>query len=154
MMLVSFQLFLRQGKGLFTHQRRNGHSNPLRSRTFVICAITFRYAIPLTQRPRDALPRPLFGFSVTGFALVCRIAQDAPYRGSLPSCFPCSCWNSALIQQTCNRSDIEPLFGIHLEHHANHTGLAFQHFIVSKRQKCPSSSRSGIRTGLRKVYSL
>ena len=74
MMLVSSQLFLRRGKGLFTHQRRNGHGNPLRSRALVIRAISFRYAIPLTQRPCDALPRTQFGFSVAGRSLVRRIA--------------------------------------------------------------------------------
>jgi len=52
----------------------------------MICAITFRYAIPLTQQPRDALPRPLFGFSIAGRALVRRIAlgnSGLPLKGQI-----------------------------------------------------------------------
>jgi hypothetical protein len=52
MVPVSFQLFLHQGKGPFTHHRRNGQANPLRSRTLVICIAAFRHVFPLTQQPR------------------------------------------------------------------------------------------------------
>src|SRR6202166_5149995 len=57
MMLVLGQLLLCQGKCLFTHQRRNGHFDPVRARPLSMAVSSIRNAVLLTKRSGDALTR-------------------------------------------------------------------------------------------------
>src|SRR5437899_4785688 len=87
MMLVLGQLFLCQSKSLFTHQRRNGHFDPVRARPITMTVASVRGTVPLTQRPRDALSFRLFGFAEARFAFIGRVAQQSPHRRSFPASF-------------------------------------------------------------------
>src|SRR5690348_7233337 len=57
MMLVLGQLLLCQGECLSTHQRRNGHFDPVRARPLTMAVGSIRNAILLTKRSGDALTR-------------------------------------------------------------------------------------------------
>src|SRR5205807_7516372 len=46
MMLVLGQLFLCQSKSLFTHQRRNGHFDPVRARPITMTVASVRGTVP------------------------------------------------------------------------------------------------------------
>ncbi len=86
-MLVLGQLFLCQSKCLFTHQRRDGHFDPVRARPITMTVASVRGTVPLTQRPRDALSFRLFGFAEARFAFIGRVAQQSPHRRSFPASF-------------------------------------------------------------------
>jgi len=48
-MLVLGQLLSYQSKCLFTHQRRNGHFDPVRARPIPMTVASVRGTVPLTQ---------------------------------------------------------------------------------------------------------
>jgi hypothetical protein len=56
-MFVLGQLLLCQSKSFFTHQRRNGHFNPVGTRSLTMAVGSIRNAVLLTKRSGDALPR-------------------------------------------------------------------------------------------------
>src|SRR6266508_3321281 len=107
MMLVRLQLLLCQREHLFAHQCRHRDLNPLRARPLMTTNVAARKGLSLTQRARDALPGPLFGFAIAGSPAIRGIAQHAPNGGSLPAALAGPCCNLTLIQQTCDGIDAE-----------------------------------------------
>src|SRR5436309_14803582 len=108
MMLILGQLFLCQSKCLFTHQSRNGHFDPVRTRPITMTVASMRGTVPLAQWPRDALSFWLFGFAVARFTYIGRLAQQSPHRRSFLASYSRSRRNPSLIQETGNRIDAQP----------------------------------------------
>src|SRR5215471_21115146 len=129
MAFVLLQLLLRQREHLFAHQSRHGYFEPFRARPFMTTPGATRQAFPLTEWACDALPRPQLGLAIAGDPSIRGIAQHAPNRGSFPAALACPSGNLALIEQSRDGIDAEPLLGINLKHHANDPGLGLDHFL-------------------------
>src|SRR6516164_10801121 len=134
MTFVLLQLLLRQREYLFAHQCLNRNLNPLLARPFMTSTIATRPSFPLAQGAGDPLSGTRLGFTVAGGPAIGRVAQHSPNRRSFPAPLPRARSDLAFIQQTSDRVDTEALLCIDLKHHPHHSGLAFDHFVESRRR--------------------
>src|SRR5215471_13160370 len=130
---VLFQLLLRPSKSRFADQSRHRDLDPFLPGPFMFRTVGAHRPRPLPRPPRDSLARTGLGLPKARPALVCRVAQHAPDRGSLPTCRPGPGWNLALVQQARNRTDAETLHRVGVIHQADDSGLRFDDFVAGPR---------------------
>src|SRR6266536_5741441 len=129
MVLIPLHLFLRQGKHLFTDQRRHRNFYPLRARPLApgVVAVERYSSLAMAVSP---LGWPHLLFAITSFSLVSRIAQHLPHHRRVPRCLPSARGHLVFIQQVGNGVDTYSSLRVSFKHPPHHLGLRFNYLVI------------------------